>query len=286
MADANNLGSNDTIPFAAATATPAALNLVNPTTILSGTLQGTQNVGGTGSPQIDSANNRITLSGTGSSTGTTNITLGNQSSGSSAFGINITDSFNDSISIGINSTGQVELLYSNGNVNQFLIGPDSTGNNVIKASPPGVEVTTASESQLSFDSRRSFTVLLQNSYTFPSFGSVPSDTLNGGSFVTIPHNAGFIPNVACFGQFALPGVTYVTAPTGFPLSSLTQIISGTAITQSTTLNGDGFFNFFYSFDTTNLYIGVTFQNGTNASITTPPLTIYYTVYALEATATT
>lgn len=152
----------------------------------------------------------------------------------------------------------------------------------VKISKAGVDVTKAPLSQLSFSSNSSFTVLLQDSYTFPSFGSVTSGTLNNGSFTTIPHNAGFIPNVNCFGVHEFPGVVDGVAPVGFPTGLTTLLTSESAIVQVSNVSGNAFFNFYYTFDATNLYLGASFQNGTNATVITSPLTINYTVFTLNA----
>lgn len=60
MTDFSNLGNNQSIPFTGDSVADNALELSNPDSVLAGQLRGTQNVGSNGA-QIDSANNRITL---------------------------------------------------------------------------------------------------------------------------------------------------------------------------------------------------------------------------------
>lgn len=60
MAEFANLNDNQSVPYTTSSTADDALGLTNPDSQLSGQLRGTQNVGSDGA-QIDSANNRITL---------------------------------------------------------------------------------------------------------------------------------------------------------------------------------------------------------------------------------
>lgn len=266
----------------------SSTDYILPRQVGTGSTRGTQTIG-VGNINIDGSDNQISIT---NGSNNSSIILGQQStvsnqagvaassftSSNGGFGLSVTDSNNASINLGINSNGNVELLFNDGTNNRLLVDSE-----VINISKPGVEVTTASLAQLAFSSSASYTVLLQSSYTFPSFGSVAAGVLNGGSFTTIPHNAGFTPNVNCFTPLVFPGVTFAAAPSGFPISDISLITNGSAITQISNISGDAFFNFFYTIDETNLYIGATFQNGTSATVIASPLIINYTVFALNAT---
>lgn len=60
MTDFSNLSDNQSMPSSGSTVEDNALGLSNPDSMLAGQLRGTQNVG-SGGAQIDSANNRITV---------------------------------------------------------------------------------------------------------------------------------------------------------------------------------------------------------------------------------
>jgi len=249
--------------------TDSNLSRTLPRQMSTGSTRGTQIVG-YGNTKIDGSKNSITL-GTGIILDGTNeiITVENNSTPV----INIGKDKNNDFNFRVVDKNNVGLA-------QFGQFPD--GSIALKVAQSGVEVATAQANQLVFSSTSSFTVLKQSSYTFPSFGAVPADTLNGGSYTTIAHNAGFVPNVNCFTPFAFSGVTYVTAPAGFPISLPTFVTSGSAITQISGASGDAFFNFFWSVDSTNLYLGATFQNSTSSTVTALPLTINYTIFVLSA----
>lgn len=97
--DAKGLGSTDA-------------GYIYPYQLGSGTMRGTQNVGGTGGVQIDSANNRITIKDRNGNI----LTLGVQSNG--GFGLTVTDPKGNTITYGLqkdNSSG-IEFADASGYV--------------------------------------------------------------------------------------------------------------------------------------------------------------------------
>lgn len=185
-----------------------------------------------------------------------------------------TANFNDLLFAQDFATGT--MYFNKGGVNYAQIG---TSDGAIKIAGPGVNVSDASNSQLVFNSNKSFTVLLQGSYTFTSFINVPNGTIAKSSVITIAHNAGFVPAVNCFAPATVGGYVITTAPTGFPTADVTLVDGSWVIQQSDT----EFFQFYHAIDSTNLYLGINFANNSGGTLSSQPVTVYYTVFTLNAT---
>lgn len=269
----------------------SSTDYILPRQVGTGSTRGTQTIG-VGNINIDGSNNQITITNNNTSSPST-IILGQQTltsgqngvatssvSSSGAFGLSVTDSNNASINLGINASDNVELLFNDGTVNRLLVGKNAAGQEVVWISKPTIEVTTATPAGLAFSSTSSFTVLLQNSFTFQSLGSVPDGGFATSAVITIPHNAGFVPNVNCFAPLQVgSGFPDPLLPAGFPVQDVTLVTSGWVITQA----DSEFFNFFFSVDTENLYLGLGFANSSGMTVTALPITVYYTVFSLNAT---
>lgn len=188
------------------------------------------------------------------------------------------------------STGTFLKFFDNNGVGLAQFGQYPNGSTALKIAAPNIEVSTATDQQLVFNSNKSFTVALQDSYIFPSLGSIPDSTFATSAVVPIPHGVGFIPNVEFFSQKYLSDNPYSPSspvvPTGYPLSKLTQVSMGDSVLQVDTSTGDAFFQLWLSYDKDNLYLGLGFTNFTGITVVAAPITIYYTVYTLPATATT
>lgn len=273
------------------------INYLYPRQVGTGSTRGTQTIG-VGNINIDGSNDQIDITST---TGGSSIVLGQQSSSvnqsgvatssipgsSGTFGLSITGSNGASLVFGVNQGGNVEGTFNDGVTNRLLIGQNKAGKEVVWISKSGVDVTSAAESQLTFNSDKSFTVLLQSSYTFSSLGSIPDSTFATSAVIPIPHNSGFVPNVNFFSQQYLNNNPYSpalpTLPTGYPLSKLTSVGMGTSVLQLSNSTGEAFFTLWLSFDETNLYLGLGFTNFTGTTVVASAITIYYTVYTLSAT---
>lgn len=197
------------------------------------------------------------------------------------YGLRILDSNGDVVSqFGEQSDGSSNLKFFDASgigIAQF--GRFADGTTALKVAKNGQEVSTATNAQLSFNSQTSYTVLLQGSHTFPSLGSVVNDGFATSSVITIPHNAGFIPNVNCFAPLALGAFTSPTIPSGFPITDVSLVANASVITQA----DSEFFNFYYVVDSANLYLGLGFANSSGGTVTAQAVTVYYTVFALSLT---
>lgn len=246
--------------------TSSDISRILPRQLSTGSTRGTQAVG-YGQTKIDGSNNRITL-GSG-------IILDGDSET-----ISISDSIRTVLTMGRNTdaTFNFRVLDANGiGLAQFGQFPD--GSTALKVAQAGIEVSTATLQQLTFSSSASFTVALQNSYVFPSFGLIPDNGRGDSGTIVIPHNVGFIPGVNCFAPLTVGGYSFSTAPTGFPLGDISLFPNGNTIQQAELV----FFNFYYAVDATNLYIGLTFVNSSGAPVVASSVTIYYTVFTLNTT---
>lgn len=267
-------------------------NYILPRQVGTGSTRGTQTIG-VGNINIDGSNNQITITNGSNSS---SIILGQQStvsnqsgvaassftSSNGAFGLSVTDSNNASINLGINASGNVELLFDDGTTNRLLVGQNSKGQEVISISKPGIDVTTADISGLSFSSTASFTVVLQGSFTFPSLGTVGAGMQAFSSVQTFPHNVGYIPDVNVFGPLTVGGFTLPDSPPGFPsATTFAPLADNTSLIYQSNLAN---FGVTFGIDAQNLYLAITFNNDEASSQIALPLQLYYTVYNLPATA--
>lgn len=219
-----------------------------------------------------------TIAGTDGST----ITLG--AIGSTAqIGIGQYDSNTLEVSqYGQQADGSSGLKFFDANgvgIAQFI--RDTAGNTSIKVASPNIEVGIATDAELVFNSNKSFTVALQDSYTFPSLGAVTTGTTAVSVTKAIPHNVGSIPDASVFAPFTVGGFALPGLPTGFPqTTAFVPITSGALVYQSNLSNSQ----IVWGVDATNLYLGQVFSNDESTTQTALPITVYYTVFTLKVTA--
>lgn len=197
--------------------------------------------------------------------------------------------------IDVNNAGDNQLIlkddyntriYYNNGVPNIVLGlrPNtSPAQYGLFISQGNIDATQATDGQLAFNSNRSFTVVLQGSYVFPSLGTVVSGSVTPSNTQVFAHNLGFIPDASVFAPFTVGGFTLPGLPNNFPqTTAFIPITSGALVYQSDL----SYSQITWGVDTENLYIGQVFINDEAGSEITLPVTVYYTVFTLNATQTT
>jgi hypothetical protein len=155
---------------------------------------------------------------------------------------------------------------------------DADGQPILKVAKTGYDATTTTDGNLAFNSTKSFTVVLNDTYTIPAT-TVAAFTDQDLGLITIPHNLGYSPGVNLFGPNSVGGNdTSGYFPAGFPQSAQTLIVTGGLIFSPLAIRAQ----VFYGVDATNLYIGVVIQNSAGGSLTMPAITLTYYVYTFNS----
>lgn len=250
--------------------------------LLSGSMRGNQNI--TGTISVTSANtNKQTVVIDGVS-GQINIAAdasGNTSSVISQ-GMSITGASN-SITMGISSTNnQAQLLFNDGTTNRLLIGQNSSGSEVVWISKAGAEVTTASASDLIFNSAQDIFKIISKVQT-----TIPSFTIGTGkqnfSLVTVAHGQSTIPIVNVYVQsYMLNSSTFALISSSYtpvPISSRTQgdptfqNVAGGTYYSNVSIN--------FAVDATYVYIQAFYSGSSTDTLAAIPVTYF----VLQETAT-
>lgn len=137
-----------------------------------------------------------------------------------------------------------KLYYDSSGVPSIQIGVQSDGSSAIKVSKPGIDVTTATNAQLAFNSAQTaFKVAASGFINIPSITVTNPGAGNYGSntvTTTVSHNLGYSPAIMAFsnssGQY-----------TPLPVYSASPIGTNTALWTNMTI----------SVDTVNIYLTVT-----------------------------
>lgn len=177
-----------------------------------------------------------------------------------------------------NNLGYGFALYD-GNDNAIIVCyVDANGNPVLKVAKDGFDAATADDGDLAFNSAKSFTVVLSDTYTFPA-KTVAAFTYSAATTAVIAHNLGYEPGVNLFGPSSVGGSdTTGYFPTDFPQSSQTLISNGALVFNPSAIRAQ----LFYGVDDTNLYIGQMVQNSSAGSLQFPALTLTYYVYTFNS----
>jgi hypothetical protein len=175
--------------------------------------------------------------------------------------------------VGFNGSGQQTLqitpfglTFSDGSNIRLLAGLDSTGNEVVKVSRMGYDATTATGSQLIFNSNNDLLQVIGE-----GFVSVGSGTCGGGLTTTRSNSISYaatntpliITNtpISGLGSYSFQGIVPLSTVTGFNAGVTLQCIDNLSTTVTST--------------------GATFQaigyNGSGANFTFPSYTIAYYV---------
>jgi hypothetical protein len=146
---------------------------------------------------------------------------------------------------------QVTKLYNDATgTPSILIGLDSTGKSIIKIAQTGVDVTTATDSQLAFDSSRKTFQIIGTPFSTPF--TVTSGAGFTGTTVSINHSLGYIPltesvatittngwSVGEVGNFPLPYQSMATSGTirGYAAYVILKQVTTTTITYEIGITG-------------------------------------------------
>lgn len=184
----------------------------------------------------------------------------------------VNDGTKDLITLGRQNDGSYSLSFSDGFNQRLLVGPDSTGTEVVKISKAGQNASTATNDQLLFNSSQDVFKIISSgtaSYTPPS-------PISGGApqvVATIPHGQ---PNPPAF-------LVYVNNPY---LGAVAFNSPGLTIAPSTVyITNSGTYLLISSadVDATNLYIRFTYL-GTASTTGLNAYTWSYKYYILQETA--
>lgn len=158
------------------------------------------------------------------------------------------------------------MLVSKNNVDQLIFGVNDDGNVAIKTSTDGIDVKSASDADLTFDSTKSFTVLKNDVYTIPAT-LVPASGSADGPTGAILHTFDGFPNFNAY--FFDPH-----ALDAFYNSTKNPIVNGVPINQGLSLTYQLYVNVGHDF----LYINCLFNNSTGSDVTSQPIDVSYLIY--------
>lgn len=190
--------------------------------------------------------------------------------------------------INVNNAGDNQLIlkddystriyYSSDGIPSVILGlRSSTGLRGLYVSGNGIDVTTASDGQLTFNTDKSFTVNINDTYTFPAMTLASFAPPVYAPSIAIPHNAGYTPAVNCYAPLETGGSLPVFPP-DFPSNLITFIPNGGLIYQT----GLSYHVLYYGVDATNLYLGMSYINDDSSTVVLAPVPITYFVYTSNA----
>lgn len=244
--------------------TASNISRVLPRQMSTGSTRGTQTVG-YGQTKIDGSNNRITL-GSGIVLDGDNET------------ISISDSRTDVLTLGkyTDSTFNFRVLDANG-IGLAQFGQFPGGLIALKVAQANIEVSTATDSQLTFNSSKSFTIAKSGTFTFPSQSVISGSPVFATSEI-IPHGAAYIPAISCFGPIQVGGASFPVYPPDFPTTADTFLANGSLVYQL----GLAYMQVYYAVDATNIYLGMGYVNDTGSTVVLLGAPITYYAYTYNA----
>lgn len=178
----------------------------------------------------------------------------------------------------LNNEQTIKVIKDSTGTPRVLIGNNNTFSG-LKTSIPGVDVTTATNAQLSFSSDSSFTILKSGTFTFP-----PATLINGAtSYATsqvIAHGATFTPAMSCFAPLQVGNASLPVYPPDFPTTLSTFMTNGGFIYQL----GLAYMVVYYGANATNFYLGMAYINDSGGTLTLLGAPVTYYVYAYHGAA--
>lgn len=175
-------------------------------------------------------------------------------------------------------------IVSDGTTNRIILGKQPDGTYGLRVSQSGVDVGTATNSQLIFNSNQDvFKIVSKGTTTIPGFSFTPGNS--GYSSVTVTHGLSFTPLAEVYVQgkllnssLALVASSYVPLPiTASADSIMSYYFTGNA--------GNNYpLTILFAIDSTNLYIEAMYSNpgvGVNGSVNSIPVSYFF----LQETAT-
>lgn len=157
------------------------------------------------------------------------------------------------------------LILDDNQIPIALLGKDLVGDILVRVATPGVNVLTATEGELTFDSSRSFIVVANSTHIIPSI-SVASGTNSQIQFITIPHNLGYVPSFQAY--FTDPNALFIY------FQGVKTPITGASIQQGLYVT----YQLFANIDATNLYLFIQYSNSDSSPHTATALDISYLIY--------
>lgn len=274
------------IPLTGSSTGDNALGLMNPDSILSGTLRGTQFVG-SAALQIDSTQGLITINDTSLSnvlsigkisptmfgmsvkdtaTGVNTLFFGQGTD--SSLGLTLSSSSGTALSLAQFADNSVGLNVPDASGNAVLFaGKDSTGATVVKVAKPGFDARTASAANLIFNSTQNiFKIVKIGTLNIDIPGTLASNTT---SSISVAHGLNYIP---AFMGFIISQTYLGNAYIQTPYTVTFNIVSG--VPQPLT--------FYLSVDATDIYANI--YNGGGVGVSAVGTTIFK-YYILQETAT-
>jgi hypothetical protein len=128
----------------------------------------------------------------------------------------------DAINLGRQTDGTFALSFSDGSNQRLLIGPDSGGNEVVKISQAGFDASTATNSQLIFNSQQDTLKVVATGAATISADSTTST--NKTTTTSFPHGLSTIPIVLAYIQNSFLG-GYTPLPTFVGIGTLQRNFS-------------------------------------------------------------
>jgi hypothetical protein len=230
-----------------------ALGLMNPDSMLGGTLRGTQFVG-SNTLQIDSTQNLITIKNSAAALNQTGV-----------------------LRIGTVAQNYLGMAVNNGTVDTMFAGQDSTGATVVKIAKAGYDAKTATDDQLIFNSNQNvFKIVSKIQSNIPAFSWVAATSAS--SLLTIPHGLSATPIINAYAAGNL-----INSSTG-------TVLSASYIPIPIFGNADTLYYAFFDnassvlwplavltgVDSTNIYIEAVYKRGVAATgnVAAIPVTIF------------
>lgn len=249
------------------------LGLLNPDDVLSGTLRGTQNVGGPGL-SIDSSNRRITLSAND-----VTLKLGDLSDNNSTTGLSVANgSGNTIIQLGTFADSTKGFsFYDDSNIRRLHLGTYPDGTVKAKLSKNTFDVSTATNDQLIWSSDFNNFKIVRSATT-----TIPAANLGVSGFqadsIVISHGLTFIPILQ---PYCLVNYTYGIATSSFnvipayvplPYNGIVGLLPSTNVN-----------NFYISaaIDSANIYFSWVYGCNSSGGYNFPAVLIRY--YLLQET---
>lgn len=180
----------------------------------------------------------------------------------------------------LNSRERIQIFKDDSGTRRVQIGKGANGFYGLKTSPEGVDVYTASDADLTFNSDKSFTVIESGTVTFPSQSVTSASPLVFATSFVIPHNAGRKPGFACFAPL------FVGSTSGFPPDFPSNQLWAPVYNQSFIFEDPiGFMTVYMGVDDTNLYIGMSYTNQTAGTVVFSGAPVTYYIYTSRAVLT-
>lgn len=179
-----------------------------------------------------------------------------------------------------------EIFYANGAAN-VLIGarPANSQNGLLSAqegffvAKPGIDVRTATNAQMAFNSNTGLSTIISGVYTFPPI-FIPAFSTGIFQTTTIAHGVGFLPTFTTQALERDYSTAYqynsvITSVPSYPVTSSYIDTAGPAFASEMGIA----YAFLNSVDATNLYLYIRYQDNVDIDVTIEAIDVVYGVYA-------